>query len=265
MRAVTLLTDYGLADTYVGQLKGAILNLCPTASLIDLTHSVPPQDVRTGAFLLWTAVEAIPAGSIHLAIVDPGVGTGRRAVAAQCARGDVLVGPDNGLLAPALDRLGGVSCAVELTNSSFWRPAVSQTFHGRDIFGPVAAHLAQGVPLAQLGPLVQRLLRPFAIPSPRRTAEQIEGEILHVDGFGTLVTNISGDQLSTAFVLELKGQRIQGRRGAAFESVARGSPLALIGSQGLVEIAVREGSAVAAFGSKSGDRVVARSVPDRAK
>ena len=258
MRAVTLLTDYGLADTYVGQLKGAILSICPTAKLIDLTHLVPPQDVRTGAFLLWTAAEAFPPGSIHLAVVDPGVGTCRRAVAAQCARGDVFVGPDNGLLSPALDRLGGASCVVELTNSRFWRAAVSVTFHGRDIFGPVAAHLAQGAPLTQLGSILKHLQRPFAIPLPRRTPKEIEGEILHVDGFGTLVTNIPGEQVSAAFTLELKGQRIQGRQGAPFESVPRGSPLAIVGSQGLVEIAIREGNAATALGARVGDFVAAR-------
>ena len=258
MPAITLLTDYGLADTYVGQLKGAILSTCPAAKLIDLTHVVPPQDVRTGAFLLWTAAEAFPPGSIHLAIVDPGVGTSRRAVAAQSARGDVFVGPDNGLLAPALDRLGGPTCVVELTNSRFWRPAVSLTFHGRDIFGPVAGYLAQGVPLAQLGSLLQRLERPFVIPIPRRAPDEIEGEILHVDGFGTLVTNIPGDRVAAAFMVGLKGQRILGRQGAPFESVPRGSPLAILGSQGLLEIAVRDGNAAAVFGARVGDGVTAR-------
>jgi len=260
--AVSLLTDYGLADTYVGQLKGAILSICPTARLVDLTHVVPPQDVRTGAFLLWTATEAFPPGSIHLAIVDPGVGTSRRAVAAQSARGDVFVGPDNGLLGPALDRLGGATCVVELTNSRFWRPAVSLTFHGRDIFGPVAGHLAKGVPLTQLGSALERLERPFAIPLPRRTADEIEGEILHVDGFGTLITNIPGKLVSAAFTVDLKGQRIHGHQGAPFESVLRGLPLAIVGSQGLLEIAVREGNAAAVFGARVGDGVTARPPAD---
>jgi S-adenosylmethionine hydrolase len=254
---VTLLTDYGLADAYVGQLKGAILSICPTAKLIDLTHVVPPQDVRTGAFLLWTAADAFPPGSIHLAIVDPGVGTARRAVAAQCARGDLFVGPDNGLLGPALDRLGGASCVVELTNSRFWRAAVSLTFHGRDIFGPVAGHLAQGVPLTQLGSLLERLERPFAFPLPRRTPDEVVGEILHVDGFGTLITNIPGERVASAFTVVLKGQRIQGRKAAPFESVPGGSPLAVVGSQGLLEIAIREGNAAAALGASVGDFVAA--------
>src|SRR3954470_12431385 len=119
MPIVTLLTDFGLADSYVGQMKGALLSIAPAVTLVDLTHAVPPQDVRAGAFLLWTAVEAFPPGTVHLAVVDPGVGSRRRAVAVRSGRGDVLVGPDNGLLLPALEQLGGLSAAVELTDSTY--------------------------------------------------------------------------------------------------------------------------------------------------
>src|ERR1700694_1457365 len=137
MAVVSLLTDFGLDDTYVGQVKGAILSVAPDATLIDLTHAVPPHDVLAGACLLCSAVEPFPAGTIHLAVVDPGVGSERRAIALRVARGDVFVGPDNGLLVPAVERLGGRAQAVELTESRFWRPTQSRTFHGRDVFGPV--------------------------------------------------------------------------------------------------------------------------------
>src|SRR3954447_13825890 len=136
MPLVSLLTDFGTTDTYVGQMKAAILRVAPAATLVDLTHAVPAQDVQAGAFLLWTAVEAFPPGSLHLAVVDPGVGSRRRAVAVRSRRGDVLVGPDNGLLLPALEQLGGLGAAVELTESAYWGPLRSSTFHGRDLFAP---------------------------------------------------------------------------------------------------------------------------------
>ncbi len=256
MAIVTLLTDYGAADTYVGQLKGAILGVSSTAILVDLTHAVPPQDVRTGAFLLWTAVKAFPPGSIHVAIVDPGVGSPRRAIAANCARGDLFVGPDNGLLAPAIDRLGGTISVVELTNSQFWRPDVSHTFHGRDIFGPVAGHLARGVPLEDLGTPGSDLQRPFTLPPPRRTSQGIEGEVVHLDGFGTLITNIPGETLPARFTVVLGGRCIEGRKGASFESVPPLSLIAFVGSAGLLELAIRDGSAAAALEASVGDQVV---------
>src|SRR5579872_6120862 len=146
MATITLLTDFGLTDTYVAQVKGGILAISPSATIVDLTHQVPPQDVRAGAFLLWSAVEAFPPGTVHLAVVDPGVGSARRAIAIKARGGHTLVGPDNGLLMPAVQRLGVTAVAVELTQSRFWREQqASATFHGRDIFGPVAAHLASGI------------------------------------------------------------------------------------------------------------------------
>src|SRR5437764_11323843 len=157
MTIVSLLTDFGLADTYVGQMKGAILATAPSATLVDLTHAVPPQDVQAGAFLLWSAVEAFSAGTIHVAVVDPGVGSSRRGLAIRCARGDTFVGPDNGLLVPAVDRLGGALTTVSLSDQRFWRTtatSASATFHGRDVFGPVAGRVACGVPLEDLGPEV---------------------------------------------------------------------------------------------------------------
>ena len=141
---ITLLTDFGLDDTYVGQMKGAILAVAPSVTLVDLTHAVAPQDVFAGAFLLWSAVEPFPSGTIHVAVVDPGVGSARRAVALRSNRGDIFVGPDNGLLWPAVERLGGCELATELSEPRFWRPSPSSTFHGRDLFAPVAAMLARG-------------------------------------------------------------------------------------------------------------------------
>src|SRR5947209_1765105 len=137
MAVITLLTDFGFADAYVGQMKGAILAVAGSVTLVDLTHAVAPQDVLAGAFLLWSAVEPFAAGTIHVAVVDPGVGSARRAVALRAVRGDVFIGPDNGLLWPAVERLGGCALAVELNEPRFWRPNPSSTFHGRDLFGAI--------------------------------------------------------------------------------------------------------------------------------
>src|SRR5438270_3285197 len=166
MGVIALLTDFGISDTYVGQVKGAILSVSPTVSIIDVTHAVHPQDIRAGAFLLWSAVESFPPKSIHVAVVDPGVGSSRRGIAIQSTRGDYLVGPDNGLLLPAARRLGGITHAVDLTRAEYWRPQTSATFHGRDVFGPVAAHLANGVPLHRFGPPISDPIDAAAWPEP---------------------------------------------------------------------------------------------------
>jgi len=249
---ITLLSDFGCADTYVGQMKGAVLSVCPTATLVDLTHEVPAQDVRRGAFLLWSAVLAFPPGTFHLAIVDPGVGSVRRAIALRTARGDVLIGPDNGILVPAADRLGGMTFAVELSNPEFWRERLSRTFHGRDLFGPVAGHLARGAELRAMGAPISNLSAPVRFPVPVADAHRIAGEIVHVDGFGTLVTNIPEEMLPPYFVVQLDSHRVRGAREAVYESVPSGSLIALIGSSALLEIAARGGSAASVLGISVG-------------
>lgn len=254
--AVTLLTDFGWADTYVGQLKGALLRTFPEVQWVDLCHTVPPQDVRAGAFLLWSAVEIFPAGTVHLAVVDPGVGSSRRAVAARSARGDLFVGPDNGLLCPALDRLGGVAAAVELRERSYWGEGpTSGTFHGRDIFAPVAAHLARGTPLEQLGPKVQVLERPFWLPAPHIEGNTLVGEILHVDLYGNLITNLPSHLLPASFEVVVGDDRIPGAPHAHYQSVAVGELLAVVGSAGLLEISVRDGSAASLTGARRGTEI----------
>jgi S-adenosylmethionine hydrolase len=246
---VTLLTDFGTADTYVGQMKGAILAVAPAVTLVDLSHAVPPQDVRTAAFLLWSAVEAFPAGSIHLAVVDPGVGSARRAVALRSRRADLFVGPDNGVLMPAVDRLGGLSAAVELLRSDFWRATPSSTFHGRDIFGPAAAHLASGVPLERLGAPLADPDTSISWPTP----SGLVGEVIHVDAYGNLVTNLPGRGLPPRFHARVRG--VAAPSGHFYAAVAPGEPIALVGSAGLLEISVRDGSAAHTIGARCGDQV----------
>ncbi len=242
MPIVTLLTDFGLIDTYAGQVKGAILSVVPDAHLVDITHAVPPQDVEAGAFLLWTAVEAFPAGTIHLAVVDPGVGSDRRAIAVCTRRGDTLVGPDNGLLTWAANRLGGIDRAVELDNPSYWRRQSSRTFHGRDIFGPVAGHLAGGIAIDQLGRAIDDVVGPLW-PEPKRDGETLVGAILHVDTFGTLVSNLPREALPPRFRVLIGEAAIEDAPQPYFQAVRGGKLLALVGSAGLLEVAVRDGSA----------------------
>jgi S-adenosyl-L-methionine hydrolase (adenosine-forming) len=248
---VTLLTDFGLADTYVGQVRGAILAVTTDVQIIDLTHAVAPQDVRAGAFLLWGSVEVFPPGTIHLAVVDPGVGSVRRAIAARARRGDLFVGPDNGLLGPAIDRLGGLDTAVVLDRPAYWRPAPSSTFHGRDIFGPVAGHLAAGAWLDLLGSRIEILDQAFAAPA----ADQREGEVVHVDTYGNLVTSISSLSLHGTYRVHVDGWPTPVVPASHYAAVGDGEVLALVGSFGLLEIAARGGSAAAATGAGRGTRV----------
>lgn len=252
---ISLLSDFGLTDTYVGQMKATILRVAPGASLVDLTHAVPPQDVMGGAFRLWSAVESFPEGSLHLAVVDPGVGSTRRAVAVRSRRGDVLVGPDNGLLVPALEQLGGQDLAVELSAPEYWGPRQSRTFHGRDKFAPVVGHLAAGVALEKLGRALHHLERPFSFPPPREEDGRPVGEVLHVDTYGNLVTNLPGAVLPARFRVHIGNTVIEGAPHAHYQVVASGEPLALVGSAGLLEVSVRDGSAAAVLGVGRGARV----------
>jgi S-adenosylmethionine hydrolase len=256
MPVITLTTDFGLADGYVGALKGVILSLAPDVQLIDISHQVARQDVRHGARLLATAVPFFPVGTIHVAVVDPGVGTERRGIALQ-TRYATFVGPDNGLFTPFLqDR---VAC-VALTNPDMHRHPVSATFHGRDIFAPVAAHLASGMSLADLGSAVGDLI---ALPEPhphRLSGGQLVAEIVHVDHFGNLVTNVRIQEWEMRDLddvsVEVQGNSLTLQR--AYGNVNPGALLALEGSNGYLEIAVREGSAAERLGIGVGATVYVR-------
>ena len=244
MAIVTLLTDFGVSDTYVGQMKGAILSLAPAVTLVDLTHAVPPQDVFAGAFLLWTAVSAFTRGTIHLGVVDPGVGSARRAIALASQRGDVLIGPDNGLLLPAAARLGGIATAIALPTPA----AASATFHGRDIFAPAAARVATGVSLTDLGTPITDLVQ-LSLPEPTEDA----GEVIHVDTYGNLITNIPAPNLRQATGVSIGDVQVP-----LVTHYAEAEPhalVALVGSAGLLEISVRDGSAAAQTRARRGAAV----------
>ena len=241
-RPIFFLTDFGLADTYVGIVKAVILRIAPDARIVDLTHEIPPQDVRAGAFALLTAAPYLPEDAVVLAVVDPGVGTARRPIAVPGGR-RTFVGPDNGLLSWVVDIASG---AVVLDRPGFWLPTVSATFHGRDLFGPVAAHLARGVPLTEVGSpggAIQTIPLP---PTHRETGKDgetvaVHGEVIHVDRYGNLITSLTAADIPPDSVVEIHGQRIAGL--APHFQAGAGAIIALIGSAGFLEIAAPNGSA----------------------
>jgi len=259
MRIITLLTDFGLEDGYVAAVKGVIAGIAPDAELVDVTHLVPSQDVASGRFRLLTVTPYFPAGTVHLAVVDPGVGTSRRAIAVRSSSGSLLVGPDNGLLLGALEADPAIG-AVELSERRFWRtPTPSATFHGRDVFGPVAAHLARGVPLEDLGPAIAPgSLVKLVLASWRSVGGGAEGAVQAVDGFGNLISNVPGDALPGhgRWSASIGGRTVTG--GRTYGDVPPGEALALVGSHGYVEIAVRQGDARKTFQAAIGLAVTLR-------
>jgi hypothetical protein len=252
---ITLCTDFGTQDAYVGVMKGVMLSVNRALRFIDLSHDVPPQSIRIGALLLRNAVEYFPPGTVHLAVVDPGVGSSRHPVVAVTDRA-FLVGPDNGLLHPAAVALG-LREVHRLEREELFRHPVSQTFHGRDVFAPVAAHLASGVSPRQVGTALDAL-RPLAIPEPEPSPAGVEGEVLYVDRFGNLITNIGMKELH-AFPADAVSVTIAevsiARLVPSYASVPHGAPLLIVSSWGLLEIAVREGNAAERFGAAAGTRV----------
>jgi hypothetical protein len=242
---ITLTTDFGDSH-YVGAVKGAILSVHPEARIVDVTHGVRRQDVRAGAFALMAAVPYFPPGAVHVAVVDPGVGTPRRPLLVETLRGH-LVGPDNGLLMPAARRLGLLTVR-ELTNKALWRGQVSTTFHGRDIFGPVAAHLDKGLAPSEAGPALRGQPQPLDFGEGRAEQGMLVGELVLVDRFGNCVTNIPGPVAHT--MLE-EGEEVQVEwpGGAlivpfrrAYAEAKPGEPLLIVDSAGYLEVAVSQGS-----------------------
>lgn len=241
-RLLTLLSDFGLSDVYVGVMKGAIAQVNPSLTVVDLTHQIPPQNIAAARFCLMNAYPYFPDGTVHVAVVDPGVGSTRRAIAVEFADG-FLVGPDNGLFSGVLSQSPAVA-AVELTNIHYWRTLEpSASFHGRDIFAPVGATLATGVPLDQLGRAIDpATLVQLAIPEYTQTNTGVAGCIQYVDHFGNLITNIPGAYVQDiTWSVVAPGLTIPGRQ--TYNDSPNGHAIALIGSHGWVEIAINGGNA----------------------
>lgn len=256
-RLVTLLSDFGLQDVYVGVMKGTIAQINPTLTIIDLTHQIPPQDIAAGRFHLMNAFPYFPKETVHVAVVDPGVGSERRAIAIQLQNG-FLVGPDNGLFSGILNQHWAIA-AVELTNSNYWRTSeLSATFHGRDIFAPVGAHLASGVPLEELGIAIDLAsLKQIPLADCTKTEGAIAGTIQHIDHFGNLITNIPGHAVvGKRWSVAIAEFTIPGKQ--TYADSPPGNLFALVGSHGWVEVAVSGGSAYAQLHSPVGSSVQVR-------
>jgi S-adenosyl-L-methionine hydrolase (adenosine-forming) len=243
---ITLLTDFGSADPYVGMMKGVIATICPEANIVDITHEVPAQDIRTGAFFLERSFRYFPPGTVHVAVVDPGVGTSRKPLAIRAEK-HVFVGPDNGLLSVAARPR-----AVMLSRARYFRSDISRTFHGRDIFAPVAAHLAAGAPFESLGP-AQRHIVVLASMRPRRFARGLKGDVVSVDRFGNLITNFD----EKAWTSLRRPRIVAGSFSAttlspSYGAVRRGELALILGGYGLLEIAARDASAAKILGLRSG-------------
>jgi len=257
MPVITLTTDFGLKDGFVGTMKGVIWSICPLAQIADISHLIAPQNVLEGAFALWRAYPFFPAGTVHVAVVDPGVGTRRRPLAARLGA-HTFVGPDNGLFTPVYEEAeknGWPLEIVHLTNEKYFLAQVSRTFHGRDIFAPVAAHLANGLPLGDLGPAITDPLR-LLMPKPEQTPTGWRAHVTVVDVFGNLSTDLPAAMLAghAQPIFHLGGREVRGLV-ASYGQAQPGELVALVDSENFIEIAVVNGSAAQVTGAQVGDVV----------
>jgi S-adenosylmethionine hydrolase len=259
---ITFLTDFGLTDDFVGTCHGVIKRIAPDAEVIDITHGIAPQQVLQGALVLANTVVYMPEG-VHLAVVDPGVGSARRALALRSGDGRIFVGPDNGLLLPAADRCGGVAEAHELTNSDYALGQVSRTFHGRDLFAPAAAHLALGVELAELGPpIAPDALARLDLPEPEIGSSRIHCTVLAIDRFGNVQLNLDRSHSDAAGIvpgtrveLQVGPERYYAVAARTFADARPGDLILYEDSYRNLSVAINGGSAAAMFGVKPGQDI----------
>jgi S-adenosylmethionine hydrolase len=254
---ITLTTDFGLRDPYVAEMKAVILSICPNATIVDIAHEIEKFNIRMGAYVLASASSYFPKDTIYLAVVDPGVGTKRRALLIR-TKHDYYVGPDNGVLALAA-KSRDIEHIYEIANRKLMLRKTSSTFHGRDIFSPVAAHLANGTPPAQFGPEIRKIVMPEFAKLIRRK-DMLVGEVMHVDGFGNIITNFGEKELElmkikTVVNVKLKDVRQKLEFCETYAEVEPQKPLALIGSHNFLEISINQGSAAEVFKIKTGDKV----------
>lgn len=252
---LTLTTDFGISGPYVAAIKGVVLGLAPETHVVDVSHSIAPQDIAEGSYVLAGIVDCFPTGTVHLAVVDPGVGTDRRLIAV-AVEGQWFVLPDNGLIGGVL-RGRNPSGVWEIRNPSLRRPVVAPTFHGRDILAPAAAHLLRGGDPADLGPPLDRIVLPSSL-GPAEDAEGLTGEVVFLDSFGNLITNIARDRLGSLppsrWSIEIKGQAVDGLV-VTYGEREPGTLVGLIGSSGRVEVAVVNGDAARTLAAGRGTPV----------
>jgi len=266
---ITFLSDFGLQDDFVGTCHGVIKRIAPDAEIIDVTHGIPPQQVLQGALVLANTLPYMPRG-VHLAVVDPGVGSSRRAVALRDVEGRLYVGPDNGLLVPAAERSGEIAAAHELANPEYALQPVSRTFHGRDLFSPAAAHLALGVDLAELGPpLAPEALARLDIPQAHVLADGVTATVLYVDRYGNMQLNLTREDMEQIDVtpgaraeLVCRGERYYAVAARTFTDARAGDVILYEDSYQNIAIAISGGDAADMFAARAGDEVeVRRTVP----
>lgn len=254
---ITLTTDFGLRDPYVAEMKAVILSICPNVQIIDITHQIEKFNIRMGAYALACAAPYFPKGTIHVAVVDPGVGTKRRPLIIEAEK-DFFIGPDNGVLALAT-KTQGIKRAYEISNRKFMLPHISNTFHGRDIFAPAAAQIANGAKPSELGPEVKEILIPeFARLNKKKNA--VIGEVLHVDSFGNIITNFGEKELKLMGVddvvnIKIKDRLLELKLCKAYAEVPPKKPLAIMGSHNFLEISINLGNAAEKFKAKAGDKI----------
>jgi S-adenosyl-L-methionine hydrolase (adenosine-forming) len=261
-RFITFLTDFGLEDDFVGTCHGVMKRIAPEVEVIDVTHGIPPRQVLQGALTLANTLQYMPPG-VHLAVVDPGVGSARRALALRDGEGRIHVGPDNGLLIPAAEKLGGIAEAHELTNPTYALESVSRTFHGRDLFSPAAAHLALGVPLASLGPPIDpEALARLDLPVPEVGATRIRATVLSIDRFGNIQLNLDRSHLERAGVvpgtrleLAVGAERYYAVAARTFADARPGDIILYEDAYRNVAIAITSGSAAEMIAAREGEDI----------
>ena len=262
-KIITLTTDFGLKDPYVAEMKAAILSICTDAVIVDISHEVEKFNIRMGAYVLASAATFFPRGTVHVAVIDPGVGTQRRPLLIQTKQ-SFFIGPDNGVLVLAAEKQG-ITRIYEITNKNLMLAHISNTFHGRDIFAPAGAHQARGLLPAESGPEIRKIKKPkFA--KVKRAKGALVGEVLHVDGFGNIISNVSGDELANVKVkgslnVGLASRKMMLKLGKTYAEAEPEEALALIGSHGYVEIAVNQGNAAEKFKAKPGDAIKFSPIP----
>ena len=255
---ITLTTDFGLRDPYVAEMKAIILSIAAEATIVDITHEIEKFNVKTAAYILASASSYFPKGTIHVAVIDPGVGTRRRPIfvrTEQCC----CIGPDNGVLALTAKNQG-IKHIYEISNPKLMMPNVSRTFHGRDIFAPAAAHLAAGVPPERFGPEISDIVVPKFAKILRRK-DTLEGQVVHIDDFGNIITNFRETEISqitsrTSINLRLKNTRLRLRLCKAYADVEPHEPLAIIGSHNFLEVSISQGNAAENFKIRDGDKAI---------
>ena len=261
---ITLLTDFGQRDPYVASMKGVMLSICPEATIIDISHEIPKFDVRAGALVLAQAAPWFPPGTIHVGVVDPGVGTVRRAIAVVSER-FIFIGPDNGLLMLAALR-DGLKAVYAIEERDLMLERISRTFHGRDIFAPVAARIASGLDPSEVGPKISD----YVVPGFARrglSGDKLFGEVMYIDGFGNIITNVSEDLLEligasegSELAIRIGDRRLRLKLHSAYGEVEPGSLLAIVDSWGMLEIAVNLGNAAEKLAVRPGEPVEIRLV-----